>query len=60
MPVDRDTIAEAQEIGRQAGIAEALKLVEADLKGALKTGDGFLAGYLNTLIRKLKMASTNE
>ena len=60
MSTDRETIAEAQEIGRQAGIAEALKLVEADLGDALKAGDGFLAGYLNTLIRKLKLASTND
>ena len=60
MPADRETIAEAKEIGRQVGIAEAIKLVDSDLRDALKAGDGFLAGYLNTLIRKLEMASTND
>ena len=60
MPTDKETIAEAKKIDRLAGIAEALELVESDLKDALKAGDGFLAGYLNTLIRKLERASNYD
>ena len=40
---------EAREIGRRAGIAEALK-----------AGNDSLAGYVSTLIRKLEMAWTDD
>ena len=51
---------EMWELGRQAGIAQARRLVDADLNDALKAGDGFLAGYLNTFIRKLDLASRSD
>ena len=60
MPIGKGAKTEEREMGRQAGIAQARKLVDADLNEALKAGDGFLAGYLNTLIRKLEKASTSE
>ena len=60
MPTNNETMAEAKEIGRRTGIAEATKLVKSYLKDALKAGDGFLAGWLNTLILELERASNND
>ena len=60
MPMAEEANAEVWGMGRQAGIDQARRLVDADLNDALKEGDGFLAGYLNTLIRKLEKAANHD
>ena len=60
MPIGKEAGTEKWEMGRLAGIAQARNLVVADLNDALKAGDGFLAGYLNTLIRKLERVSAAD